>query len=108
MFGFVMLMGIQAYFRTGAEFLRGSVLSVASAGLMFMVSIVNRGVNRGSGSGMRYGSNVLYLFGNYLAMLVKRMYKTVGPLEIGALALFSWGVVSLIWNIVNYINKDED
>ena len=45
MFGFSYLIGCRAYLREGLEGLRGSFASFAVAGLLLMVSIVNRGVS---------------------------------------------------------------
>ena len=104
MFGFMSMLGIRVYLSaiaagfqiTGAN----SVLSMATAGLLLMVSIVNRGVAAGEGGryGWKFGGSVVSLISGYVHMFFKRALTPVsfGPVEI---ASFGFSMVSLAFGV---------
>ena len=65
MWGFMFLIGTRVYFEAGRGLFGQSLAGIAFSALLLMVSIVNRGVESGSGDGLRYGQNVLALMSRY-------------------------------------------
>lgn len=88
MFGFIFVIGTKSYFNCDKGPMGKSVAGVSCAGLLFLVSIVNRGVSSGGGEeGLRFGASVLSLFKTYFTLLLSRMLTNFGPLEFAALAV---------------------
>ena len=101
MLGFMSMIGIRVYLSaiasgfqtTGAM----SVLSMVTAGLLLMVSIVNRGVAAG-GRQHNVGGNFISLITGYVYLLFKRALSPVsyGPIE---LASIGFSIVSLAFGV---------
>jgi hypothetical protein len=109
LWGFMLLIGIHAYFKVDSGLLGRSVAGLTLSSLMLMVAIVNRGVAAGSGEGLRYGANVFHLVSRYVSLLFKQATKagSVGPLELASLVgvtFFSVQAVRGIWKRL----KDDD
>ena len=114
MLGFLAMIGSRAYFMAQKGLLGRSVLGVAASGLALMVSIVNRGVAAGGGSGaaMRYGANVLALGKCYTTKLLERALslKTLGPIEIISVATFVvsiGGALKAVWQEAPSDNEEK-
>lgn len=62
----------------------------AGSGILLMTAIVNRGVQTGSGDGMRYGANMFSLFSSYIRQFVSRSLavQSFSFLEISAITVF--------------------
>lgn len=114
MFGFSYLIVLRTLFREDTHpRLANITVSIALSGLLLMVGIVNRGVASGSGDGMRYGTNVFYLFKAYTQKLVEQAIRpsSFGPLELSAVALMLWSVVAstrAVWKIASEETQKKD
>lgn len=103
MLGFLAMIGSRAYFMARKGLLGKSVLGIAMSGLALMISIVNRGVAAGGGSGVRYGANVLALGTCYTKLFLRRAtaVKSLGPIEITSAVVFVLsiaGAIKAVWN----------
>ncbi|CAE7359594.1 ISPF [Symbiodinium natans] len=56
------------------------VACTVAAAICFMVSIVNDGVSQGDGGGVRFGSNMFFLFARYVTLLATHALKGPRPL----------------------------
>ena len=89
--GFVSMLSLRAYVLLIAAEASSALMSAAMAGtaaaLCLMVSIVNRGVEAGGGSGVGYGSTIVDLVIHYIWLLAKTAtdFKSPGPLEMAAI-----------------------
>ena len=98
MLGFMLLIGIRAYFQAGCGLLGQSLAGLTLSALFLMTAIVNRGVASGSGDGLRYGGSVLHLMAHYVSLLFRQATNTknFGVLEMASvLGLISFSVQAL-------------
>ena len=113
MLGFLAMIGSRTYFMARKGLLGKSVAGIAMSGLALMVSIVNRGVAAGGGSGVRYGANVLALGTCYTKLFLKRAaaVKSFGPIEIASAVTFLLsiaGAIKAVWQDTSEdINEKE-
>ena len=115
--GFMYMVGIRGYIMLltaeASEALIASTLSGVGAALLLMGSIVNHGIQIGSGQdNLRYGDTVLDLFGHYVTLLYQRSIghhdnsndsisdSSVGPLGLGAIILEVFSIAFAIKAIV--------
>lgn len=107
MLGFAFMIGTKAYFQSNGGLIGQSIASVVMSGLLLMISIVNRGVARGSGDGMRYGSSVLHLIGHYCVKLFKQATNrnNFGLFESMAISLL---VFSSIQGVRALISREDE
>jgi len=98
MFGFSFLIGARVLIFHGPGILGMSAAGLAFSTLLLMTAIVNRGVSTGSGDGMRYGSNILSLFGRYSLGLVRRALRpdTFGFLELLSTLLLALCLLNVV------------
>lgn len=103
------MIGCKAYFNVGGGWLGRGAATMAASGVLLMVSIVNRAVARGSGEGLRYGSNILSLFFHYTQKLLQKatMPQSLGILELTSIAVLLWGLV-LVGRSMLRIKGDDD
>jgi len=98
-FGFMWMVGTRAYLSVTVSgqpcMVAASAVGMAVAGLLLMVSVVNRGVAAGGGGEMTYGNNFLALISKYIALLLKQAtsFKTFGPLQLAAVVIASVSTV---------------
>ena len=109
MFSFAYLIAVRSYFNVGGGVLGRGVAGIATASLVYMVSIINRGVASGSGvvasdSGdkrLSYGTSVLSLFRHYGGLILARKSgRGFRPLELGAVALMVVSLITVVWAIL--------
>jgi len=86
MLGYMWLIATKAFFMGGRQ---PAIFGLAISGLLFMLSIVNRGVAKGGGTEVhRFGANIFGLLNSYFSLLFRRARENFGPLEMLAAALF--------------------
>lgn len=108
MFGFIFVIGTRSYFNCDKGPMGRAVLGVAGAGLLFLVSIVNRGVSSGGGDEeLRYGSSVLSLFCSYFGLLLSRMRTDFALLEFAAVALGVYSTSCALLCAMRGVNKTK-
>lgn len=105
MIGFMWMIGTRAAFliqndQPNKYLGFASYCSVGSA-LSLMISIVNRGVAKGSGDGLNHG-NILGLFSNYRTLLLKQAFSmtSFGPLEVVAVTFAGITVATTAWGML--------
>lgn len=121
MLGFMSMVGIRALFMVNkAEYdlstkhekfssFGKACSGIVVSSLMLMVSIVNRGVQSGGGSGTGYGLNITSLISRYASLLWKQAIKTdsIGILEFSAIAIMSTSIFSGLSVIVRDVLGEE-
>ena len=69
--------------------------------VLLMLGVVNRGVAKGSGHGLRYGSSVVSLWHTYLRLLLQRALQreAFGYLEVSSIVvlIWSWKEILCAW-----------
>jgi len=99
MLGYMWLIATKAYFMGGKQ---PAIFGLAMSGLLFMLSIVNRGVAKGGGTEvLRYGTSIFGLLYSYFSLLIQRARQCFGPLELVACSLFivsSFSYAKYVWN----------
>lgn len=98
MWGFLVVVAIRVYFQSKGGLLGLGMAGIPISSLMLMIAIVNRGVARGSGDGLRYGTDVSSLFSTYSSLLIQRAFNksSVGILEISSILLLVWSVGAIL------------
>eukprot|EP00967_Tisochrysis_lutea_P130588 scaffold226110_cov37-Tisochrysis_lutea.AAC.1 len=87
MLGFMAMVGSRAYLTAIGTPYGLEAAGCATASLLLMLSVVNRGVESGGGEGLRYGSNILALIVRYVSLLLHQAIFKFGFLEISAMVL---------------------
>jgi hypothetical protein len=111
MLGFAYMLGCRTYLRYDGGRMGTGIAGLAVSGLLLMISIVNRGVSNGSGTGLRYGRHIGYLFGNYLRMLFRQSLspRSFGPLELGSIIVATGSLImaaSAVEKRSHHLSKD--
>ncbi|GAX20099.1 hypothetical protein FisN_18Lh036 [Fistulifera solaris] len=89
MLGFLVLVALRMFFHADGGLLGMGIAGIPLSALLLMISVINRGVARGSGDGHRYGTNIGSLFTTYVSLLTQRACNKscVGYLEVGSIVL---------------------
>jgi hypothetical protein len=86
--GFLIMIAIRAYILF-PDNIRYAATGIVGSVLFLALSIIDRGISQGDGSGHQFGSGVIPLLARYVCLLWKEMVSSrSGPVEIGALLLF--------------------
>ena len=104
LFGFLGMVCLRAYALLPPNINKAGA-GIATAFLLGMCSVVNRGIQQGNRAGRVFGTSILGLAYKYAELLLRQVYEQPGPMVIAAIALAIGSTFLAVKSILQYTDE---